>query len=228
MPTYRRIFAAGTARFMSSLFVRTTLSELHGNFPDKHDVDIGMRDGVLIVARIYRPTGSCPRPVMVMAHGGGFCMGGLDTEEFICQLLCRSLDLVVVSVAYRLCPEVSYPTPVLDVYDAVKWVAKNASTFGGDLKLGFLLGGISGGGNLTTGVCYLARDEALHPPLTGSMLSCTGMPHDTEDRHGNVIDLYPGSCPSWKLLINDAPLSNYETVTRFRGRPTLYDIFTEF
>lgn len=49
-------------------------------------------------------------------------MGGLDSDEFICQLLCMRLGIVVVSVAYRLGPEWSYPTCVWDVYDVMKWV----------------------------------------------------------------------------------------------------------
>jgi acetyl esterase len=49
-------------------------------------------------------------------------MGGLETEEFICQLLCIKLNIIIVSVAYRLAPEVSYPTICYDVYDAMRWV----------------------------------------------------------------------------------------------------------
>jgi acetyl esterase/lipase len=91
-----------------------------------------------------------------MFHGGSYYMGDLDIGEFIYQLLCRTLGPVIFSVAYRLCPEVSYLTPVLDVYNVVKWVATYTSTFSDNLKLGFLLYGISGGGNLNAGVCYLA------------------------------------------------------------------------
>ncbi len=49
-------------------------------------------------------------------------MGGLETEEFICQLLCIRLKIIIVSVAYRLDPEVAYPSICYDVYDAMKWV----------------------------------------------------------------------------------------------------------
>ncbi len=59
---------------------------------------------------------------MLYAHSGGWCMGGLDTEEFLCQLLCMKLGIIVVSVEYRLAPEWPYPTCVLDTYDVLKWV----------------------------------------------------------------------------------------------------------
>jgi acetyl esterase len=58
---------------------------------------------------------------MVFSHSGGLCLGGLDTDEFICQLLCTRLNIIVVSVAYRLAPEATYATSIFDVYDVLKW-----------------------------------------------------------------------------------------------------------
>ena len=63
---------------------------------------------------------------MVFLHGGGWCMGGLGTEAFICRLMCLRLGLVVFEVAYRLYPDVHFPTPILDSYDGVKWVNQRA------------------------------------------------------------------------------------------------------
>lgn len=83
-----------------------------------------------------------------------------------------------------------------------------------------MLCGVSGGGNLTTGATYLARDEKLQPPLTGSILMCTGMPHESADSHGNHIDLYPGKCPSWQEHA-DAPISSRETNACYRGMSTI-------
>ena len=123
MGYYRMLSAASTQRFMASPFVKYTLDRLpNGDFQEEDRV-IPVRNGQINI-RIYRPqsTLSHGRPVMVMSHGGGWCLGGLDTEVFLCQLLCRSLDLIVVDVEYRLCPEFQYPSPVLDVFDAVKWV----------------------------------------------------------------------------------------------------------
>lgn len=232
MAYYRALSSASTQRFMASAFVKQTLAALPNQDIQQHDQIIPVRNGEVRV-RIYRPQSSYSkgRPVTIMSHGGGWCLGGLDTEVFTCQLLCRSLDLIVVDVEYRLCPEFQYPSPVLDVYDAVKWVgllspdfasahrskvSANSATFGGDLTKGFMLCGVSGGGNLTTGVTYLARDEKLQPRLTGSILMCTGMPHEASDSHGNHIDLYPGRCPSWEENAN-APISSRKTNQCYGG-----------
>lgn len=121
MPETRRLHAQGNVRFMQSAFVKETLGDQR--LWTEEDRTMPVRDGHPITIRIYRPT-SHPgkRPVMVYAHSGGWCMGGLDTEEFICQLLCMRLGLIIVSVAYRLAPEWFYPTAILDTFDIMKWV----------------------------------------------------------------------------------------------------------
>jgi hypothetical protein len=74
----------------------------------------------------------------------------------------------------------------------------NASSIGGDPKKGFLVSGISGGGNLTLSCTYRGRDDGLQPPLTGLVLMCTGPPHDAlNSRSHQSIDLFSGKLPSW-------------------------------
>lgn len=119
----RRRWTAGTRRFASS---KTALAAL----PPKpswseEEVKIPVRAGIKIPGRVYIPfakADSLPTPLMVMFHGGGFCLGGLDTEEFLCRLLCHRLSVVVLNVAYRLAPEFPFPCGAEDALDAVKWV----------------------------------------------------------------------------------------------------------
>ncbi|ETI27161.1 hypothetical protein G647_09843 [Cladophialophora carrionii CBS 160.54] len=186
----RRLHARGNVRFMQSAFVKETLGE-HRLWTEE-DRPVMVRDGNLITVRIYRPS-TLPgaRPVMVFAHSGGWCMGGLDTEEFICQLLCIKLGIIVVNVGYRLAPEWRFPTPILDLYDVLKWVSVNAEALGGDLSKGFLTGGASAGGNVTSMAAIQARDEHLQPRLTGHLFLCTGMPHSYIDSTGDILNLFP-------------------------------------
>lgn len=128
MAHFLQVSAASTERFMASSFAKSALVSLPNDSSRKEeDRTIPVRDGEITV-RIYRLRSSFSegRPVLVMSHGGGWCLGGLDTETFLCRLFCSSLDLVVVSAEYRLCPEVGYPVPVLDVLDAMKWVGERA------------------------------------------------------------------------------------------------------
>ena len=96
-------------------------------------------------------------------------------------------------------------------------VASNVSTFGGDLSKGFITAGVSGGGNLTNAVTYLARDNKLHPPLTGTLLQCTGMVHQHTDSQGRSFDMYRDKLVSWDRL-EDAPIVSRGTVKVYGGK----------
>ncbi|KAH8880515.1 alpha/beta-hydrolase [Thozetella sp. PMI_491] len=135
------------------------------------DHQIKTRDGSEITVRVYKGPESANGPVMMMFHGGGWVLGGLDNEALLCRKFCTELGGVSVNVDYRLAPEFKFPTAVYDCYDAVKWTAANASIHGGDLSKGFIVGGVSAGANLACSSAHLARDENLSPKITGAYLS---------------------------------------------------------
>ena len=90
----------------------------------EHDEQVEMRDGEKITCRIHRPE-KAPAggsPLVVMLHGGGWCIGGLENEELQCRLLASKLGCVCVNVDYRLAPEYKFPYPTNDAIDATKWV----------------------------------------------------------------------------------------------------------
>lgn len=83
------------------------------------------RDGYQIPIRVYKPETqpSDGSPLIIFYHGGGFCLGGLETEEMNCRLFANKLGAVCVNVDYRLAPEHPFPTPINDSWDAFKWVS---------------------------------------------------------------------------------------------------------
>lgn len=131
------------------------------------------RDGTKMRARLYQPANP-PSPgsaLVMMIHGGGFCIGSPEGEEQTCRNLVQAFGAVCVSVSYRLAPEFKFPHAPNDCWDALKWAAANAHSFGADPSQGFIVGGTSAGGNLTAVLAHLARDEGLSPPLTGQYLA---------------------------------------------------------
>lgn len=135
------------------------------------DHKVQTRDGSEIIVRVYSGPDSHGGPVMVMLHGGGWSLGGLDNEALLCRKWCEEFNGVCVNVDYRLAPEFKFPVPVFDGYDAVKWTASNPEIHGGDLAKGFVVAGVSAGANIACVISHLARDERMTPPLTGVWLS---------------------------------------------------------
>jgi acetyl esterase/lipase len=70
------------------------------------DHDVPTRDGSSIITRSYTPDQASPKssPLIVMYHGGGFCIGDLLTLTPLRQTLTAKLGAVVLNVAYRLAP----------------------------------------------------------------------------------------------------------------------------
>ncbi|KAB2573784.1 hypothetical protein DBV05_g7586 [Lasiodiplodia theobromae] len=137
----------------------------------KSQISIPVRDGSAIGAVVYQPAKLCSQghggPLIVAYHGGGWCMGAPASEEVNCVNAVQRFGAVCVSVDYRLAPEHPFPTPINDSWDALKWLAANASQLGADPSRGFIVHGESAGGNFAVILALLARDENLSPPLTG-------------------------------------------------------------
>lgn len=135
------------------------------------DHRIPTQDGSEITVRVYAGPQSHGGPVLVMLHGGGFCLGDLDDEAFQCRQWCKDFNGISINVDYRLAPEFVFPTAALDAYDAVRWTAANPEIHGGALSKGFVVAGVSAGANMACTLSHLARDDDLKPKLTGIFLS---------------------------------------------------------
>jgi acetyl esterase/lipase len=149
------------------------------------DHNIATRDGASIAVRTYNRKGNVPGPVLVVLHGGGWVLGGLDNEALLCRRWAEHFHGVAVNVDYRLAPEFKFPVPVYDCYDAVKWTASHPELHGGDLSKGFIVAGVSAGANMAATIAHLARDDEMSLALTGCWLSIPSLlaPSVVPDRY---------------------------------------------
>lgn len=130
-------------------------------------------DGSQIRAKLYQPA-SPPKqgsPLIVMYHGGGFCIGAPEGEEQTCRNFVQAFGAVCISAAYRLAPQFRFPQGPKDAWNALQWAVANAQSWGADPTVGFVVGGTSAGGNIAAVLAHVARDEDLSPPLTGQYLA---------------------------------------------------------
>lgn len=112
-----------------------------------------------IPVRIYKPGTPGPHPLMAYFHGGGFALGGLDTDDAMCRHYCVEADCVVVSVDYRLAPENPFPAAPDDCYAVTVWaMGEGAKELGIDPDR-TVTAGMSAGGNLATVIPAMLRDR---------------------------------------------------------------------
>lgn len=124
--------------------------------------------------RIYKPKGKQNLPVLLYFHGGAFIYGTPEQYDFMFFKLALDIDIMIVSVDYRLAPEHPFPAGMQDGYDALLWLSKCAEQIGGN-KRNILIGGSSAGATIAASITQLARDKKeveikhqylLYPPMS--------------------------------------------------------------
>jgi len=122
-----------------------------------HDVTMDLPTHTL-PARLYIPEGAGAKPPLVVYyHGGGWVIGTIETHDGTCRALANASGAAVLSVGYRLAPEVAFPGPLDDCFDALLWAHAHAATLGIDAAR-LAVAGDSAGGNLAAAVAIRARD----------------------------------------------------------------------
>ncbi|KAI0053262.1 hypothetical protein FA95DRAFT_1601282 [Auriscalpium vulgare] len=141
-------------------------------------------------------------PVLVWFHGGGWIFGDVDQDDYLLRIYSTELQIVTVNVDYRTAPEYTFPTQWDDSFAALKWVASNATSISVSLDKGFVVGGLSAGGNLAATSTHRARDDSFFKdkPLTGTYLGYPVIVH---------MDAYPEKYKDQLLSMEqnkDAPM----------------------
>lgn len=118
---------------------------------------------VKIEADVYRAADSKARPVLVWIHGGALVMGGRNSVPRDLLDLCKSEGYCLVSIDYRLAPEVKVPAIIEDVSDALRWIREQGPKLLNIDPKKIVVSGGSAGGYLTmmTGVAVEPRPTAL-------------------------------------------------------------------
>jgi acetyl esterase len=127
------------------------------------DLTVAGADGPL-KARLYStPERGGPHPLLVFLHGGGFVVGDVETHDAPCRTLCRWGGVDVLSVEYRLSPEVPFPVAHDDTLAAWRWACEHAAGLGSD-PARVAVGGDSAGGNLAASLAQAVRGGVAPAP----------------------------------------------------------------
>jgi acetyl esterase/lipase len=100
-------FAPGTSiQSLRALSDRAPPSEPWADVRER-DTKLPTRDGAENRARVYSPSSQDEgeagnaRPLFVMLHGGGYCLGKFENEEAICRTWVRRFGGVALSIEHR-------------------------------------------------------------------------------------------------------------------------------
>ncbi|QIV96093.1 pimeloyl-[acyl-carrier protein] methyl ester esterase [Allofrancisella inopinata] len=131
--------------------------QLINQIPKPNIVEKDIKLGNQTILRHYQPKMDSDKAVLFI-HGGGWCLGSIDTYDNVCRYLCDNGDFHVFSLEYGLAPEEKYPKAVEHSLYAYDWLYENATQFAIDPKNIFVMGD-SAGGNLSTIICHERQEN---------------------------------------------------------------------
>lgn len=111
---------------------------------DVTDVEYLRHGDKPLLARVYKPRGAGPFPMVIDLHGGAWCKKDRTSDAGTDEPLAKS-GVVVIALDFRMPPESRYPASLIDVNYAVRWAKAHAAEWNGRADRVGILGVSSGG-----------------------------------------------------------------------------------
>ena len=143
------------------------------NAPPRNEYEIDVQDveylkhgDQALLARVYKPRGKGPFPLVIDLHGGAWNKKDRTSDAGTDEPLAKS-GVVVVALDFRMPPQAKYPASLQDVNYAVRWCKARASELGTTPdRIGIL--GVSSGGHQAMLTAMRPRDPRYSAiPLAG-------------------------------------------------------------
>ena len=129
-------------------------------------------------ARLFKPQGSGPFPVMVELHGGAWVNGTRENGNVGNEALAKN-GVIVAALDFRVPPEASYPASLADIHYGIRWCKAHAADWNGNPdSIGAM--GTSSGAHQAMLLGMRPQDSRYAAPV----------PHQRRDRGGRR----PGLC----------------------------------
>ena len=139
---------------------------------DVEDVEYIRHGNKPLLARIYKPRGTGPFPLIIDLHGGAWCNKDRTSDAGTDEPLAKS-GVVVVSLDFRMPPEAGYPASLADVNYAIRWCKTRARELHSRPdRIGIL--GVSSGGHQAMLAALRPKDPRYAAlPLPGKTVDAT-------------------------------------------------------
>ena len=97
---------------------------------DTEDVEYNHHAKKPLLARLFKPRGTGPFPVVVELHGGAWVSGNRTNEDASNEAL-ATRGVIVVALDFRVPPEAPYPASLSDIHYGIRWCKTHASEWNG-------------------------------------------------------------------------------------------------
>jgi acetyl esterase len=110
---------------------------------DIEDVEYLRHGNKPLLARLFKPRGVGPFPLIVELHGGAWCKGDRLNDTALNEPLAKS-GVVVAALDFRMPPDAGYPASMADINYAIRWFKTRATELGSRPDMVGVLGISSG------------------------------------------------------------------------------------
>ena len=93
------------------------------------DVEYVRHGNLPLLARLFKPRGAGPFPLVVELHGGAWCRGDRLNDTVINEALAKS-GVMAAALDFRMPPVAPYPASMADVNYAIRWFKSRAGALG--------------------------------------------------------------------------------------------------
>ncbi|HIM62710.1 MAG: hypothetical protein DSY79_06135 [Chloroflexi bacterium] len=94
------------------------------------DVEYLNHGAAPLLARVFRPQGSGPFPIMIELHGGAWVRGNRENGDDANEALAKN-GVIVVALDFTVPPEAPYPASMADIHYGVRWAKTQAAGWNG-------------------------------------------------------------------------------------------------
>jgi acetyl esterase/lipase len=112
------------------------------------------------------PEGTLGQDVLLYLHGGGYCLGSINTHRGLVSHIAKAAKIRALSIDYRLAPENPFPAAVEDTISAYKWLLSQ-----GIAATSIIIAGDSAGGGLTVSTMVSLRENEISLPAAAVLIS---------------------------------------------------------
>ena len=97
---------------------------------DVADVEYLRHGDTHLMARLYRPQGTGPFPIMVELHGGAWGRGDRLDGDAANEALAKN-GVIVAALDFRMPPDAPYPASLADIHYGIHWCKPHAAAWNG-------------------------------------------------------------------------------------------------